>query len=248
MMIHRPNSRPVKAAMTGAALLFGLMAMAPAQALADSDAPGRISLVGIGEVRAVPDEASIAIGVVHQADTAAAALKDNNAAMSEIFATLKGEGIDEKDIQTANFSLNPRYVYPKDNSGPPTIQGYEVSNEVSVRVRDLTKLGALLDKVVQSGSNRINGVSFSLSNPEEAENEARRRAVANAKAKAELYAKAAGVKLGSVRQISEAGIAMPPRPIMRAEAYAVKAAADAVPIANGEQTITIQVNMTWDID
>lgn len=248
-MTNALRRRRTTAFLVTAGLIAGLAATAPAQARSErADNLRTISLTGIGEVRAAPDEATIAIGVVHQAQTAAAALKDNNAAMAEIFASLKADGIEERDIQTANFSVNPRYVYPKDNSGPPTIEGYEVSNEVSVRVRDLSKLGALLDKVVQSGSNRINGVNFSLSQPQEAENEARRRAVANARAKAELYTKAAGVKLGEVQSISESGMSMPPRPMMRQEAFAMKASADSVPIANGEQTISIQVNISWEIE
>jgi len=239
-------------ALLPALLTAGVLAGAlshPAQAQSqDDDKPMRtISITGTGEVRAVPDEASISIGNVQQAPTAAEAVKANNGAMSEVFSALKSEGIEEKDIQTSNFSVNPRYVYPKDNSGPPTVDGYEVSNQVTVRIRDLKKLGTVLDKVVASGSNQINGISFTLANPDEAENEARKRAVADARAKAELYAQAGGFKLGPIFSLVEAGRSYPPRP-MRQEAFAVKAAADAVPIAQGEQTVSIQVNVTWEIE
>ncbi|WP_170984641.1 SIMPL domain-containing protein [Rhodoligotrophos defluvii] len=232
-----------------AGLLMGVVAAVPARAqdTQSEDQIRTLSLVGTGEVRAAPDEATITIGVVHQAKTAAEAVKANNAAMAEVFSSLKAEGIAEKDIQTSNFSVNPRYVYPKDNSGPPTIDGYEVSNQVSVRIHDLGKLGAVLDKVVASGSNQINGISFGLSEPEKLENEARKLAIADARAKAELYAQAGGFQLGPIHAVVEGGRSFPPVPMMRREAFDMKAAAQAVPIAQGEQVVSIQVNVTWEI-
>uniref|UniRef100_UPI003593DF63 SIMPL domain-containing protein n=1 Tax=Aestuariivirga sp. TaxID=2650926 RepID=UPI003593DF63 len=167
--------------------------------------PRVISLSGHGEVRIVPDMASVNAGVMSQAATAGEALTANTAAMNAIFAALKEAGIEAKDIQTSNFMVQPRYDYNNNNGQAPRLVGYDVSNTVSVTVRKLDQLGTLLDTLVKAGSNQINGVFFQVSEPEAALDEARKRAAADATRKANLYAATMGLTLGPVVSISEGG-------------------------------------------
>ncbi len=214
-------------------------------ALADDAKPQRtISLAGHGEVRAAPDMGLVMIGVLSQADAAADALKANTAAMQAVFAVLKDAGIEEKDIQTSNFTVQPRYDY-NNNAQPPRLVGYDVSNNVTVAVRKLDSLGAVLDKVVSAGSNQINGILFQISKPETAMDEARKLAVADAARKAKVYAAASAVTLGDIVAISESGGIQPPIP-MDAKMIQTERAAN-VPIAQGEQTISVDVNIVWEI-
>lgn len=210
--------------------------------------PATFVLSGEGSASATPDIAFLTSGVVSQGDTARAALDANTAAMQKLIASLKDASIEARDIQTSGFSVQPRYVYSQRNDGqqePPRIVGYEVRNNVTVTVRDLTKLGAILDSAVTEGSNQIDGLSFDVSNKTALLNEARKKAFADAKAKAELYAEAAGVKLGRLRDLSEqAGAFPPPRPMMRMEA--AKAQAD-VPVERGEQELQVNITATWEI-
>ena len=154
--------------------------------------------------------------------------------------------IAETDIQTSNFQISPRYDYGPNNQGPPKITGYEVSNQLAVTVRDLPKLGGLLDDIVRVGSNQISSVAFSFASPEQYEDEARVRAVADARHKAGVFAAASGVQLGAIQTISESGTITPPVPIyakqMRAEA------ASPVPIAAGESVIQSRVTIVWEIN
>jgi uncharacterized protein YggE len=211
--------------------------------------PATFVLSGEGSASAAPDIAVLTSGVVSQGDTARAALDANTAAMQKLIASLKGASIEAKDIQTSGFSVQPRYVYSQRNDGqqePPRIVGYEVRNNVTVRVRDLSKLGAILDSAVTEGSNQIDGLSFDVPNKTALLNEARKKAFADARAKAELYAEAAGVKLGRLRDLSEQGGAYPPpRPMMRMEAAAAPKAD--VPIEQGEQEIQVNITATWEI-
>ncbi len=205
-----------------------------------------ISLIGHGEVRAVPDMAMITMGVVTSAETARAALDANTKAMTELMASLKAANIDEKDVATSNFSVNPRLDYGQNGGQPPKVTGYDVSNTVTVTVHKIAGLGALLDKAVSSGSNQINGISFSVSKPDEAMDEARKLAVKDATHKAQLYAGATSVSLGNIVSISEnSGVVEPPIMFNRAKAMAAEAAP--VPIAQGTQVISVDVNIAWEI-
>ena len=233
------------------AVLVAFAATMPAMAQPEplqAPRPATFVLSGEGSASATPDIAFLTSGVVSQGDTARAALDANTAAMQKLIASLKDASIEAKDIQTSGFSVQPRYVYSQRNDGqqePPRIVGYEVRNNVTVTVRDLTKLGAVLDNAVTEGSNQIDGLSFDVSNKTALLNEARKKAFADAKAKAELYAEAAGVKLGRLRDLSEqAGAFPPPRPMMRMEA--AKARAD-VPIERGEQELQVNITATWEI-
>ncbi len=228
-----------------AAGLLTLMIAAPAAMAEEAKPPRNISLIGHGEVQAAPDMALVTIGTVDQAATAAAALAANNASMAAIMATLEAAGIAEKDMQTSNFLVQPRYDYGN-STQPPRLVGYEVSNTLTVAVRNLDKLGALLDRSVASGSNRIDGIAFQLAHPDAALDEARKRAAADAVRKAKLYAAALGVNLGPILSASES-VGLPPPVPMQMKAMGAEAMAAEVPIARGEQTVSVDVNIVWEI-
>lgn len=231
-----------------------LTALIPLLAVTALSAPAfaaeaSVSITGRGEVTAAPDTAFINSGVVTQGATAREALDANSATMNQLLEALKAAGIEPRDIQTSGFSVNPNYVYTdaRDANGyslPPKITGYQVMNTVNVRVRDLPGLGAVLDKAVTVGSNTINGISFSIADPSALYDEARKAAFADARKKAELYASVAGEPLRGVRSISEnQGYPQPPMPYMMKSATADMAAA--VPVAGGELTYSIDVQVTW---
>ncbi|MGV3491666.1 MAG: SIMPL domain-containing protein [Devosia sp.] len=234
-----------------AALIPLLLATALSAAPALAQDSGTISINGVGEVSAAPDTAFITSGVTTQGATAREALDANTKAMAELIATLKESGIEPRDIQTSGFSVNPNYVYSdaRDANGyqlPPKINGYQVYNTVNVRVRELAKLGGVLDKAVTVGANTINGVSFSVADPSKLYDEARKLAFADARSKASLYATAAGEELGDLRNISESqGYSQPQPYMMRAEAVAD---AGAVPVEGGELSFQINVQVTWDLE
>ena len=205
-----------------------------------------ISLTGHGEVRAVPDMAVINMGVVSSAETARAALDANTKAMTELIANLKAANIDDKDIATSNFSVNPRLDYGQNGGQVPKLVGYDVTNAVTVIVHKIDGLGALLDNVVSSGSNQINGISFSVSNSDAAMDEARKLAVKDATHKAQIYAGAASINMGNIMSLSESsGMAEPPVTFSRAKAMSADSAP--VPIAQGSQVISVDVNISWEI-
>lgn len=204
-----------------------------------------ISLSGHGEVKSAPDLGFVTTGVMTQGTTAAEALAANTTAMTSLFAALKDAGIAEKDMQTSNFMIQPRYDY-NDGKQPPVLLGYDVSNNVTVIVRKIDGLGALLDKVVQAGSNQINGIAFDVSKPTEELDEARKLATADATRKAKLYAEAMGVKLGPVLTISESSY-QPPTPMLRTTAAPMADGARPVPVAAGEMSLAVDVNITWQI-
>jgi uncharacterized protein len=234
----------LKPLLAATALTFAAANLAPALA-DDSKLVRTISLTGHGEVRMAPDLAVVTIGVMSTATTAREALDANTKAMQAVMASLTGAAIEARVIQTSNFTVNPRYDYGENNAQPPKVIGYDVSNNVTVTVRKLESLGAVLDSVVSAGSNQINGVMFQVSKPEATTDEARKLAVADALRKAKVYTEASGVSLGQVISLSEGGGYQPPVPMfksMRAEG----ASAD-VPIAQGEQVIAIDVNFTWEI-
>jgi uncharacterized protein YggE len=202
-------------------------------------------VVGTGEVQAKPDTAQINVGVVTEGPTAAEALRSNNQAMAQLLETLKQQGIEERHIQTSTFSISPKYQFRPEDGQPPEIVGYTVTNQVHVTVRDLSSLGTVLDNVVRAGANQIHGISFSVHDPQQQMDEARRKAVAEARRKAELYADAAGVKLGRPLLIEEGQAGGGPEPFYRPR---MAAAEMAVPIATGEQTISAVITVTYAIE
>ncbi|NOT39366.1 MAG: SIMPL domain-containing protein [Alphaproteobacteria bacterium] len=216
----------------------------PSMSASDNALPRVISISGLGEVKTPPDMATISTGVTSEAVSAKDALAKNNVAMAAVIAALKNAGISEDDIQTSGFSVSPKYPnYP----AAQRIIGYTVSNNVTAHVKTLKNLGPILDTLVQSGSNQIGGISFGIDEPKKVLNEARKKAVADARAKAELYAEAAGVSLGRVVQISESSTITPPMPMMR---MAVETVANdaSVPIAAGQQTVSANVSIVYEIE
>ena len=203
----------------------------------------RLDVVARGEVRRVPDLATISAGVVTQAPTAAQALADNAKAMDRVLAALKAAGIAERDVQTANIALEPQYRYGE--NVPPVITGYQARNTVSVRFRDIGKSGAILDALVKQGANQINGPSLSLANPDSALDEARVDAIAKARARAEIYAKTLGMRVVRIAAVSESNdVSGPPMPMMFARAEASDAATKIVP---GEQEIAVNVTVVFEL-
>jgi len=226
------------------ALALVVVAGLGAQARAEDSFRRSITLSGTGEVSAAPDLARVTSGVQTEAITAREALTANNRAMTAVIEGLKQAGIAAKEIQTSNFSVGPRYEYPQ--NARPVLIGYQVSNTVTVTVRELARIGEMLDRIVTLGSNTINGIGFSIDDPEKLEDEARRLAIADARRKAELYAAAGGFRLGRILTVAESGGGVPqPVAFMRA---ATAEAAPAVPIEGGELSVDIGVSVTWEIE
>lgn len=217
--------------------------LAPTLALADDHiAPATITVTGEGVVTAAPDLATVSLGVTTQGDTAAAAMAANTEALTAVLARVKAAGVEDRDIQTSTLNLNPNWSN-SDGSSMAVIQGYVATNLLSIRVRDMAKLGEVLDAAITDGANTLNGISFGLAEPDPAMDEARRSAVAKAKARAELLVTAAGASLGKIVSINEAGMSSP-MPMFRMEA----AMADApVPVQGGEVGVTANVTITWEI-
>jgi uncharacterized protein YggE len=228
------------------ALLAAFVPAVSQAALADDKEPPKrtITISGKGTVKSAPDMVTVSAGVESQAPAAKDALAKNTAAMTRVVEALKGEGIDAKDIQTTNFSVSPRYEDQDDDKKPPRIVGYSVFNSVYVTMHDTAKLGGVLDQLVSAGANSIGGISFSIDKPEELENQARKLAMADAIAKAKLYAEAAGAELGPVQTITEQGGYVP---YSYPAAPRMEAAAKQVPIEPGTQNVDIQVQVTWEL-
>lgn len=204
--------------------------------------PRTITMMGHGEIRAIPDLAQITAGVTTTAPTAAQALAANTTRMKAIFAALGKLGVPEKNIQTTNFFISPQFTNGENNN-PHRLTGYQVSNDVSVRLEDVSKLGGTLDALVQAGANQMNGISFSIRTPAPLLERARAEAVADARNRAETFAKAAGVGIGQILSISESANETP-RPMYR---MAPAMVAESVPVAAGEQTVTADVSVVWEI-
>ncbi len=222
---------------------------APARA-ADEPAP-RIIVSGEGEVAAAPDMALVTLSVLREGTTAREALDANSKAMGDVIAAMKEFGIADKDLQTSGFSIQPRYVYPDPNKNetfPPKITGYTVVNSLGVRVRDLAKVGELLDKSVTMGVNEGGNVMFTKDDTTALLEEARKKAVEDAVAKAKTLSSAAGVSVGRVLEISEQSFRPGPIPMMQADMAMAKSAESApVPIAAGENSYRVTVNVTFEI-
>ena len=196
-----------------------------------------------GKTTRTPDLATIEAGVVTQGATAAAALRDNGAQMAKVLAALKSAGVENRDIATSTVRLNPQYRYA-DNQ-PPVITGYQATNSVSIKFHDIAKSGGILDALVAQGANQISGPNLSLANPDAALDEARADAVARARARAELYAKAAGLSVARILSISENGEnpgAPPPAPVMYARAQADMAKTQIEP---GETDVTVSLSVRF---
>jgi uncharacterized protein YggE len=220
-----------------AAILAGMLLVVPARA---QTLPPMISVTGEATISVAPDLAQIDGGVTTEAKTAREASDSNNAAMGKVLQALKGAGIAEKDFQTSRLSLQPQSA--PNRSGPAVIVGYRASNHVTIRLRDVTKVASVIDTLVSAGANDIGGINFMVSQASKLLDDAREQAVADARRKADIYARAAGVTLGAPLSISEEGA---PGPVFRGKMVAGMAAA--APVAQGEETLSVTVNVTWAI-
>ena len=227
-----------------AVLLLSATLTMPLSVRAEEAQPPMITVTGTGTVEAAPDIATLSIGVTSQGDTAAAALSANSTALEAVMARLTAAGIEARDMQTSNLSINPNWTgYDSASVTGPVISGYVATNMLTIRVRQLDGLGAVLDAAVADGANTLNGLSFGLADPEPALNEARKEAVADARARAELLATAAGVKLGGILSISETQAYSEPVPMFRADASAAP-----VPVAGGELGLSANVTILYKIE
>ncbi|MEO5756890.1 MAG: SIMPL domain-containing protein [Mesorhizobium sp.] len=225
-----------------AAIAFPAMAGAT-----DSQTPPRIIVSGEGEATIPPDLALLSLSVMREAKTARAALDANNDAMAAVIAAMKAAGIKDRDLQTSGIQINPRYNYTNkpDGSQDAELVAYQVTNTLAVRVRDIDKTGEILDKAVSLGVNQGGGISFTNDNPAATITEARKKAVANAMAKAKTLAEAAGASIGRVLEINDQNIAPPPMAI-NAKAFDAAAGA-AVPTQAGENSYNVQVTVTFEL-
>ena len=231
-----------------AALALGAAAIpaaASAQASPQLPAMGgtRVDINATGESRRVPDVAVISAGVVTRASTAAAALQQNATRMERVLAALKRAGIDERDVQTSSINLNPDYRY--ENNQPPKLTGYQASNQVSIRFRDIRNSGKILDALVAEGANQINGPNLTIDQPEAARDEARLQALTNGRARADLYARALGKRVVRLVAVSETGgYAQPPMPMFERGMAAQAADTKIVP---GEQSVQVNLTMVFEL-
>ncbi len=205
-----------------------------------------IEVTGEASVEATPDFARVTLGVTTTAKDAGEAMAANAKATNTLIATLKGEGVVPADIQTSSVSVSPTFSNPSPGSSTqPTITGYNVGNMVTVTVRDLARLGALLDKAVGSGANAMYGVVFGENDPGALLDRARPLAVADAKRKADIYAAAAGANVGRLLELSEQ-VGLPPAPLAR-RVYAAAAQAAPTPIEAGQDRLTVTVTARFEL-
>ncbi|WP_199763369.1 SIMPL domain-containing protein [Bradyrhizobium guangdongense] len=221
-----------------AAVFATALLTAPARA---DDFPSAVTVSGEATISAAPDLAHIDAGVANDAKTAKEASDANNAAMGKVLLALKGAGIAEKDYQTSRLSLQPQYGQNKSSGASPVV-GFRASNRVTVKIRDVTKVAGVIDALVNAGANDIGNISFEVTQASKLLDDAREQAVADARRKAEVYAKATGVTLGAPLSISEGGA---PVPLFKARMAAPMAAPAAV--APGEETLSVTVNVSWAI-
>jgi uncharacterized protein YggE len=233
-----------------AALLLGAAAI-PARAAAQSAAPitqsitgTRLDISATGEVTRVPDIAIITAGVATRSTSASGALQEAATRMQRVHAALKAAGIADRDIQTSNINLNPEYVY--ENNQPPRLNGYSASNQVTVRFRDIANAGKILDALVAQGANSINGPNLTIDHPEAALDEARAKAVAIGRARADLYARSLGLRVTRIVAVSEGGGNFQPPPPMPMILSGMRAKAE-TSVEAGEQNLQATLAMTFEL-
>lgn len=238
----------IRTAMLGTALVLAAvpMAQATAQSAGTAMMAGtRLDIVATGEVTRVPDVARINAGVVTTAPTATDAIAQNGRRMDQVIVALRRAGVADRDIQTSSVSLNPEYRYAENQ--PPQLTGYRAENSVAVRFRDIARTGAILDALVAQGANQINGPTLTIDKPEEALDEARQKALVDARKRAELYAGAIGKRVGRILSISEAGSVAPPVPVA-VRMTRVSAADVETKIAAGEQEVGITLSVSFELE
>lgn len=219
--------------------LVGLALLAPVAATAEG-AVRQVSVQGVGRVSAAPDMAVVSLGVQREARDAGSAMRAASEAMEGVLARIEAAGIAAEDVQTTRIGLDPRWQHSQDGSMPRVV-GYVASNDLSVRVRDLSRLGVLLDEVVADGANTMRGLSFSVADDAELQDQARVAAVEDAARKAGMLAEAAGATLGEVISIFEGGQGGGPMPMFEA----ADAMRSAVPVAAGQVDTVVSVQATF---
>ena len=213
-----------------------------AAAITQTIAGTRLDVSATGEVIRVPDLAVINAGVVTRAATAGGAIQQAATRMARVREALRQAGIADRDIQTSNISLNPEYRYVENQ--PPQLVGYTASNQLNVRFRDIRNTGKILDALVAEGANQINGPSLTIDKPEEALDEARTKALAAGRARAELYARSLGMRVVKLISVSESGgYTVPPRPVMMME----RGQAAGTAIDPGEQKLEVTLAMSFEL-
>ena len=235
----------IGALMLGAAAFSAPAAAQQAPSITQAIAGTRLDVTATGEVTRVPDVAVITAGVVSRSATASGALQDAANRMDRVLAALKRAGVDSRDIQTSNVSLNPEYRYPENQS--PKLTGYTASNQVTIKFRDIRSSGKILDALVAEGANQINGPNLTSDKPESALDEARANAVAIARARADLYARSLGMRVARVVAVSESGNSYPVPPPMPMYARAEMAQAADTKIVPGEQKLQVTLAVTFEL-
>lgn len=224
---------------------LAIMAMSSA-ALAQPVPPETLLTVSAtGESTRVPDIATFSAGVVTQALAARDAMSANNSQMAAVVRALKKAGVADRDIQTSNINLNPQYSYEERRA--PQLTGYQATNTVTVRLRNLAKSGDIIDALVSSGANQVNGPMFTLDKPEEANDEARVDAMNKARARANLYAKAAGLSVKRIVSINEGGGYQPPQPMPKVAMLRAESDAAAPPVEAGELGLSANITVTFEL-
>ncbi len=223
-------------------IALSLLLAAPAAA---EIVPTTLSITADARVERAPDVADLSAGVVTQAATASEALRANADRMSAVVAALKRAGVADRDVQTSSLNLQPQYKY-QDNL-PPVLTGYQASNTVSLRMRKLGDMGRIIDALVTVGANQISGPNFRVDQPDAALDEARAAAIAKARARAELYARAAGLHVKRILSIGENGSAPYPVPMYAARAQSM-AMDKSTPVASGEVELTASVSVVFELD
>ncbi|TDK26352.1 SIMPL domain-containing protein [Luteimonas aestuarii] len=202
-----------------------------------------LSVSAQAEASRPPDVAALSTGVVTQAPDANAALRANAQQMAKVVAAIRAAGIAERDIQTSGINVHPQYDY-RDNQAP-TITGYQASNTVNIKVRDIAKVGDVLDALVASGANQVNGPSFTIDQPEAVYDEARRAALEKAQARATMYAQSLGLRVRRIVSISEGGGFQPPMPMMKT--MAMDARMESTPVSPGETTLSANLDVVFEL-
>ena len=223
-----------------AAMGMAILTLTPIGAAAQGAVP-QITVTGDGSISVVPDMARMTLGVVQQAETAADAMAAMSEAMRGVLAQLADAGVDPKHIQTSNLRLDQ--IYDRSSVGPAKLNGYAAYADVQVQVYELNKLGEILDAAVRDGANQMNGLQFDVADRAPVLTAARQAAVADARAKAQVYTEAAGVTLGPILLMAESGANVGPMPMMAEMAF--NSGARSVPVAAGEMTIAANITMVW---
>lgn len=226
------------------ALAITLAVVGPAAGQPVSAEGTLLSVSAHAEARRTPDIAQVSAGVTTQAADANASMRQNAEQMTKVIAAIRAAGISERDVQTSGINLNPQYRYVE--SQPPAITGYQASNTVNVTVRDLSRLGKILDSLVATGANQINGPTFDVDHKESAFDEARRGALDNARQRADMYAKALGLRVRRIVSIDETGGRSMPPPI-RMMAMAKADRAESTPVSPGENVLDANIDVVFEL-